>query len=211
MMKRFSVLFMAGLLALCASAQKRTTMLTMFKQNKPATITLNDGRIVKSPHSNVFLKNAALLYLQGTDIKEARMDIISSVDFGERKFINIDNRLAYFVDSVRGNSLYCIELIDMDSYKRNLKNNVNITHIDLSSDHIDAFTNDTNEDNDFLLPVFKHFYYLLDGKIIEAHDRDLWQALDKERYRLFKTAISAPDFSWSDPESLMNILRLISK
>ena len=91
-------------------------MLTMFKQNKPATITLNDGRTVKSPQSNVFLKNAALLYLQGTEIKEARMDIIARVDFDERKFVNINNKLAYFVDSVKGNSLYCVELIDMDAY-----------------------------------------------------------------------------------------------
>ena len=210
-MNRLICLLVALVMALGVSAQKRTTMLTMFKQNKPATITLKDGRSVKSQHSNVFLKNAALLYLQGTEIKEARMDIIARVDFDERKFININNKLAYFVDSIKGNILYCVELIDMDAYKRNLKNNVNITHIDFSSDHLDTFTNDINGEEDFLLPVFKHYYYLLDGKIIEAHDHDLWQVLDKERYRLFKTAISDPEFSWSDTKSLMNILRLISR
>ena len=210
-MNRLICLLVASVMALCATAQKRTTMLTMFKQNKPATITLNDGRTVKSPQSNVFLKNAALLYLQGTEIKEARMDIIARVDFDERKFVNINNKLAYFVDSVKGNSLYCVELIDMDAYQRNLKNNVNITNIDFSSEVMATSVNDTNAEEDFLLPVFKHFYFLLDGKIIEAHDRDLWQALDKERYRLFKTAISDPKFSWSDVDSLMNILRLISK
>ena len=42
------------------------------------------------------------------------MDIIASVDFDDRKFININDQLAYFVDSIKDNRLYCIELIDMD-------------------------------------------------------------------------------------------------
>jgi hypothetical protein len=209
-MRVFSSLF-AALMALNFFAQNKTYSVTMYPQNKTAMVTLNDGRTVKAANSNIFMKNAALIYLQGTEIKEARMDIIAKVDFDDRKFVNIENKLAYFVDSIGGNSLYCIELIDMDAYKRNLQNNVNFTHIDLSSERLESNVNNLNTEEDFQLPIFKHFYFVLNGKVIQAHDRELYRALDKEKYRKLKTAIILPDFSWTDEASLMKLLKMISQ
>ena len=209
-MRVFSFLI-AALMALNLFAQNKTYSVTMYPQNKTAMVTLNDGRTVKAANSNIFMKNAALIYLQGTEIKEARMDIIAKVDFDDRKFVNIENKLAYFVDSIGGNSLYCIELIDMDAYKRNLQNNVNFTHIDLSSERLESNVNNLNTEEDFQLPIFKHFYFVLNGKVIQAHDRELYRALDKEKYRKLKTAIILPDFSWTDEASLMKLLKMISQ
>ncbi len=209
-MRVFSFLI-AALMALNFFAQNKTYSVTMYPQNKTAMVTLNDGRTVKAANSNIFMKNAALIYLQGTEIKEARMDIIAKVDFDDRKFVNIENKLAYFVDSIGGNSLYCIELIDMDAYKRNLQNNVNFTHIDLSSERLESNVNNLNTEEDFQLPIFKHFYFVLNGKVIQAHDRELYRALDKEKYRKLKTAIILPDFSWTDEASLMKLLKMISQ
>ena len=87
-MRVFSFLI-AALMALNLFAQNKTYSVTMYPQNKTAMVTLNDGRTVKAANSNILMKNAALIYLQGTEIKEARMDIIAKVDFDDRKFVNI--------------------------------------------------------------------------------------------------------------------------
>ncbi len=208
---RFSGLLCSLLMTLGLSAQGKIDMPTMFRQNKTSVVTLKSGRKVKTPNSNVFLKNGALLYFEGTKAKEARMDIIESVDFDERKFINIDDRLAYFVDSVKGNSLYCVELIDMDAFERNLKNNVNITNIDFNSEMLQTSTNNLNTEDDIQYPIIHQYYYLLDGKIVKAHDRDLAYHLDKERKRHLRTMVEDPAFNWTDSESLMKLLKLITK
>ena len=204
-----TLLAMMMCMGLCA--QKKTLIATMYHKNQTATVTLKSGKTVKAPNANVFLKNASLLYFQGNEVKEARMDIIDRVDFEQRSFINIENQLAYFVDSINGNSLYCVEIIDMDAFERTLKNNVNYTFIDLASDRLDTYTNDLNTEEDFVFPVVKHFYFKINDKMVDASLRDLNRVLDKQRYRLARVAASAPDFSWADAKCVKTVLEAISK
>ena len=138
------------------------------------------------------------------------MNIVACVEFDDKKYINIENQLAYFVDSIKGNSLYCVELIDLKAWKQNLINNRNFTHIDLSSERLETYADNFVELEDKMFPVVKVYYFYLDGKFVLAHDRDLWVVLNKERHRLMKTAMSDPNFSWSDPASLMKLLKMIS-
>ena len=209
--QRYVLALFLMVLAGSVYAQKKTLLATMFHKNKMATVTLNDGRTLKVPDANVFLKNGALIYFQGNTVKEANMDIILGVEFDDKHFVNIENRLAYFVDSIKGNSLFCVEIIDMDAFERNLKNNVNYTFIDLQSDHLDTFTNDLNTEEDYVFPVNREFFFRLDGKYVQADARELYRVLNKERYRLLKTITGVPDFDWLEPECLMRLLGLISK
>ena len=208
--KRWTLASMLLLMTGVAYAQKLTVRSTMFLQNKPATVALTDGRTLKVSNANVFLKNAALLYFQGEQAKEARMDNVLGVQFDDRSFINIDNRLAYFVDSIKGNGLYCVETIDIDDYERNLKNNVNFTHIDLSHDHLDTATTGFENAEEVPYPVNRQFYYRLDGKFVLADPRELNHTLSKKRSRIMRTITNVPDFNWSDTECLMRLLGLIS-
>lgn len=209
--KRVFCILCGAMMAIGLIAQDKTTVPTLFKENKTSVVTLKSGRTVKTPNSNVFLKNGALLYFEGTKAKEARMDIIASVDFGDRKFININDQLAYYVDSVKENRLYCVELIDIDAFERNLKNNVNITNIDFNSELLQTSTNNLNTEDDNIYPIIHQYYFLLDGKIVKAHDRDLSYHLDKERKRHLRTMVEDPAFNWTEPESLMKLLRLITR
>lgn len=211
LIQRYVLAILLMVLASSVHAQKKTLLATMYHKNKTATVTLNDGRVVKAANSNVFLKNGALIYFQGNTVKEANMDIILGVEFDDKKFVNIENRLAYFVDSIKGNCLYCVEIIDMDAFERNLKNNVNYTFIDLQSDHLDTFTNDLNTEEDYVFPVNREFFFRLDGKYVQADARELYRVLNKERYRMLKTITNVPDFDWLEPECLMRLLGLISK
>ena len=209
MKRKLTTLFML-VLAISCIAQKRTLSATMFKEFKPSVITFSDGHKSSQPLTNVFLKNSSLLYLQGEYTMEANMDNIVAVDFeGGRSFVAINKQLAYLVDSVGANRLYCIELFDKEGYERNLKNNINITNLDLG-DQISTTTVDLNTEDDYKLPVFRHYYLFYDGQFVRVHERDLGRALTKEKRTMMKRIMALPDFSWQNETSLRQLLKAIT-
>lgn len=203
-------MLMAWMMSLGLTAQKKQDLPTRYATNRQATITLTDGRQVKYANSNIFMKNASFLYFKGQEAREARMDVIASVEFEDRVYVNIDNQLAFFVDSVGGNSLYCVELIDLESYRKSIVNNRTFTHVSLGSEFLETAADLNGEEGDIPYPIISKYYFLLDGKFVRAHDRDLRMALGKEQQRLMKTAISDPSFSWTDSAALLRLLRMIS-
>lgn len=208
--KRWILVLLLMALAGDMLAQKLTTLTTLFPQNKTAMVTLTDGRTIKAPNANIFLKNASLIYFQGSQAKEARMDLVLGVSFDDRSFVNINNRLAYLVDSIKGNSLYCVETIDMEAYEDYLKNNVNFTYIDLSHDHLDTATTGLDINDGVAFPVKRTFYYRLDGKFVQTDPRELNRELSKNRNRIMRAVSNAHDFNWMDKECLMNLLDKLS-
>lgn len=198
------------MLSIGGMAQKKTLSATLFREFKPSVITFADGHKLNQPLTNVFLKNASLLFLRGDYTMEANMENILSVEFPDRKFVTIDKQLACFVDSVGGNSLYCIELFDQETYERNLRNNINISNIELG-DQISTTTVDINTEDDYKLPVFRHYYMCLKGQFVKVHERNLGRVLSKEQRTMMKRVMAMPDFSWQREESLMQLLRAITE
>jgi len=210
--RRFSLaLTLLLLMSMVASAQKRTTMSTLYREFKPSVITLKDGRTLNQSLTNVFLKNSSLLYLKGEYTMEANMDNIVAVKFDDRSFININGQLAYLIDSVGQNRLFCVELFDQETYERNLHNNVNISSLSLGGDQMSTTTVDLNNEEDYKFPVFKHYYYLLDDKFVRVHERDISRSINKERRTMMKRIISLPDFSWQNEHSLLQLLKAITR
>ena len=206
--KLITVLLLTSVLTI--TAQQRTTMATRYPEFRPSTITLKDGRQLKQPLTNVFLKNSSLLYLNGEYTMEANMDNIVAVDFGDRSYVNLNGQLAFLVDSVGNNRLFCIELFDQDTYERNLRNNVNISSLTFGGDQLSTSTVDLNNEEDYKLPVFRHYYYLLNGTFIKVHERELTRKISKEQRTMMKRIISMPDFSWQREASLLQLLKAIS-
>ena len=204
----FIALAVAMIMALPVTAQKRTTQATLYRNFKPSVITLNDGRKLSQSFTNIFLKNSSLLYLKGEYTMEANMDNIVAVDFDDRSYIKIGEQLAYVVDTLGNNGLYCVELFDKESYERNLKNNVNISSLDLG-DQISMSTIDMNNEEDYKLPVFRHYYYLLNGEFVKVHERELGRKISKEQRTMMKRIIGMPDFSWQSEESLKTLLKAL--
>ena len=212
MTKRLSLCISLFLLfSLSLTAQKRTTMATLYREFKPSTITLKDGRTLKQSLTNVFLKNSSLLYLKGEYTMEANMENIVAVDFDDRSFVNLNGQLAFLIDSVGKNRLFCIELFDQETYERNLRNNVNISSVTFGGDQLSTSTVDLNNEDDYKLPVFRHYYYLLDGAFVKVHERELMRKIDKEQRTMMKRIIGLPDFSWQNESSLMQLLKAISE
>jgi len=213
MSKKIIIAVLMVAMSLGSFAQQRTTRLTLYRQFKPSTITLKTGQKIKQSLTNVFLKNSTLVYLKDEYTMEANMDNIAAVEFDDRTYVNINNQLAYLVDSVGGNCVYRIDIFDMDAYNAQLRNNVNINAIpSFSGDMISTSSVDLNTEEDYKFPVFPHFYLSYNGEIIKAHEREISRRLPKDEdiRRKYRTAISMDGFSWIENESVVSVLRAIT-
>ena len=211
-MKRLIVLLFIVFSYITLEAQPRTFSATMYRQFKPATVTLIDGRTLKMSLANVFLKNSHLLYMSSTgQVMEANMDNIREVKFEDRHYVRIDSMLAYVVDTIGNNKLYCVTRLDLESYQAQLRNNQQITNLDLSfnSSQLSTTTIDLTTEDDMKFPVIDWFFYYYNGKIIRVHEREIWRNLPKDKRRIYKTIISQPNFSWTKKESLVELLKAI--
>jgi hypothetical protein len=191
-------------------AQDETKNLTAFREFKPAVVHMANGTTVKTKFANIFLKNAALLFLRGENTMEANMEPIVSVDINDQRYVKIDDMLALEIDSVGENVLYCATTIDLVSYKTMLRNNVNISNISFG-DNVSYSTVDLTPEEGMPLPLIPHFYYYYNGEMVKVHEREISRRLSKEKKRAYKTIISLPDFSWVDAESLVTLLKAISE
>lgn len=188
--------------------QERTTKLTVYPEFKPSIIVLSDGRQITQQFTNIFLKNSSLLYMSGSVAKEANMANVSSVQFDDRFYVRIDSLLAYQVDSVGNDGLYCATIIDQEAYLQNLKNNQVMTNINFHNfDQVSTTSVDLSNEDDYLFPLINIYYYRLGGKFVRCHDRSLSNVLNKEKKRMLRTFVHMDDFSWSDEKSLLNLLR----
>ena len=204
---KLSSLFIITLISVqSAFGQDRTTKLTVYPEFKPSVIELADGRILKEKFTNIFLKNSSLLYMSGTVTKEAYMANIKSVKFDDRLYVKVDTLLAYEVDSVGNDALYCATVIDQEAYRQNLRNNQVMTNISLS-DQISTTSVDLSNEDDYLFPLINIYYYRLNGKFVRCHDRSLSNVLNKEKKRMLRTFVHMDDFSWSDQKSLIELLK----
>lgn len=188
--------------------QERTTKLTVYPEFKPSIITLSDGRQITQQFTNIFLKNSSLLYMSASVAKEANMANVSSVQFDDRFYVRIDSLLAYQVDSVGNDGLYCATIIDQEAYLQNLKNNQVMTNINFHNfDQVSTTSVDLSNEDDYQFPLINIYYYRLGGKFVRCHDRSLSNVLNKEKKRMLRTFVHMDDFSWSDEKSLIELLK----
>lgn len=205
-----TLLFLA---ALKVAAQEVTPQLTAFPEFRPATVYLADGKKMVIPMANIFLKNSSLLYISGEVTKEANTRNLLRVDFKDRSYIRIDSVLAYEVDTVGSNALYCAKVLDLKAYQQMLRNNSNITNLDINSltsmNMLQFSTIDLQDFKDIHFPVIPLYYYRLDGKFVLVHERHLKRALDKENRRRMESVMNLQGFSWTDEKFLLKILEVI--
>jgi hypothetical protein len=116
--------------------------------------------------------------------------------------------LAYQVDSIENNALYCARVIDIKAFRQALKNNKNITNLDLSFNTVLGYTTlDANEEDDF--PIVPIYYFKIGDQFVLAHERHLKRFLNKDKRQLMESVMSIKGFSWTDEKYLMKMLQLI--
>ena len=207
-MKKFVLFLLLFTSILSAKAQGTTTMVTVYRAFKPATIHLVDGRQLKVGLANIFLKNSGLLYISGHDTKEASLNNISKVEFQDRTYYRIDSVLAYQVDTVNHQPLYCAQRIDLVAWKGLIINNRQLDNISLG-DMLTYSATELADQHDIHFPLINLYYFQIDGTYVLAHERNLKRVLDKEKRRLMASIMSEPEFSWTSEKSLLKLLKYI--
>lgn len=207
-MKKLVLFLLLSIGVLTASAQGTTTMVTVYQAFKPATIHLVDGRQLKVSLANIFLKNSGLLYISGHDTKEASLQNISTVEFQDRTYYRIDSVLAYQVDTVNHQPLYCAQRIDLVAWKGMIINNRQLDNISLG-DMLTYSATELADQHDIHFPLINVYYFQINGKYVLAHERNLKRVLDKEKRRLMASIMSEPEFSWTSEKSLLKLLKYI--
>ena len=216
-MKRLALVITIVLLAtLKVAAQKQdiTSAITVYPTFQPATVTLTSGRKMEIPLANIFLKNGALLYMSGDDIKEANMQTILRAEFADRTYIRIDSMLCYQVDSIGNDALFCVRVLDVKAYKQSRANSANITNLDLTaltttSSSLSYNTIEATDISELQFPVEDVYYYRLDDKFVRVHERHLKRTLSKEKRQIMESVMNMPGFTWTNEKYLMMILEKI--
>jgi len=210
-MKRISLLFIImAAVVLTAAAQITTTKLTVYKDFQPSIIQLKDGRLIKQNLTNIFLKNSSLLYMQGTNAMEANMDNIISVKFDDKTYVKVDTILAYVVDSIGNDVLYCATVIDIDAYQNQLRNNNIVSNFSWGAGGtIQTSSMNLNTEEDYKFPLVDLYFYRINGQFVKCHERNLQYILNKEKKRIVRTFVTMDDFSWTEKESLMKLLKAL--
>lgn len=216
-MKRITLVITIVLLAtLKAAAQEQqiTSAITVYPNFRPATVILTDGRKLEVPLANIFLKNAALLYMSGDDIKEANMSNILRAEFEDRTYIRIDSMLCYQVDSIGDDALFSTKVIDINAYKQSRANSANITNLDLTaltstSSSLSYNTIEATDISELQFPIEQLYFYRLDDKFVRVHERHLKRALPKEKRLIMESVMNMPGFTWTNEKYLMMILEKI--
>lgn len=206
-MKHITLFIIMACALLTAQGQVRTPKLTVYPSYQPSLIQLTDGRTLRQPLTNIFLKNSALLYMNGVNAMEANMANIVSVKFDDRLYVKIDTLLAYQVDSVGHDALFCATVIDQEAYVQQLKNNQVFTNIAFGADQLGTTTMDISNEDDYKFPLINIYYFRMQGKYVRCHERNLGRVLNKDKKRIMKTMLMLPDFSWTDEKSLLKLLK----
>lgn len=212
---RLSMALVVAALLVCnpattAQAQDdNTSRVTAFNDFRPAQVSLTDGRTLKVPKANIFLKHSTLIYKSGNSVKEANMRTVKAVDFDDRHYVKIDTVLAFLVDTVEANAVYQQQVIDREAYEASFRNDRMITGIQFG-EQINLITLDPQRDSTAVYPVINTFYYKYNGKMVKVHDRELWRMLPKEKRRIMQSMMAEEGFSWTRRESVVRMLQALT-
>lgn len=197
--------FIAAQESAMSSVRGRTTLYPTFS---PATVYLADGRVVKERNANIFLKNSTLVFKSGNLIKKVRTSLISKVEFADATYYRVDTLLASVVDSVQGRALYKASIIDIEAYNALMTANSSVTDVVVAEYvSVGSVERTATEDKDY--PLIDYYFMDFQGKQVLMEDRKLYRMVPKEKRRLYKNTISAPDFSWTSPKSLCKLMEVV--
>lgn len=140
---------------------------------------------------------------------EANRATVKSVDFDDRHYERIDTLLFWRVDTVGDNALYRATYIDMASLRQQILNSRNMTDMQVNSLMLSSTALMANEE-DLELPYTDVYYFRYRGKWVKVHERYIDHALPRNKRQAYKVAVAMPGFSWSNPRSLISLLRAIS-
>lgn len=208
MMRRICLFLVLTAFCHLLSAQNVTNRVTTYQDFKSAIVLLANGNALKVGKANIFLKNSSLVYKSGAKVLQANMNNVSEVKFDDRHYVKIDSVMAYRVDTIGENGLYCATVIDMEAYNMQIANKRQITNLEISSQvSLTALVSPEDEQE---YPLNDYYYFEYNGKFVRAMELYVLRSVPKAKRRLFWAIVREPGFSWTNKDSLMRLLQTIS-
>ena len=180
---------------------------TVYEKYQPARITLYNGKVIMQKEANIFLKNGRLLFKKGMFDMVADMAPIQTVEFADRQYVKVDTILATVIDTLGGNRLLCTTTIDLAAFNNRAVNDRVITSLQLGGDQVGSTDIDLSAGNK-QYPLVNNYFFEIDGKIVELHERTIRRLLPKKKRDRFDFYLQMPEFDWFDKSSLHKILEL---
>ena len=208
MMRRACLFLMLTAFCHLLSAQNVSNRVTAYPDFKSAIVLLANGNPLKVGKANIFLKNSSLVYKSGAKVLQANMNNVSEVKFDDRTYVKIDSVMAYRVDTVGENGLYCATVVDMEAYNMQMANKRQITNLEISSQV--SMTALVSPDDEQEYPLNDYYYFKYNGKFVKAMELNVLRSVPKAKRRLFWAIVREPGFSWTSKDSLMRLLQTIS-
>ncbi len=187
-----------------------TNRTTVYETFQPARVTLTTGSVNFQREANVFLKNGKLLFKKGSTNMEADMRQIASVEFSDKFYVCVDEMLATVVDTVGDNRILCTTTIDLVAYENQKVNDRMVSNVTLGGNYVDAASAGVI-DSDYLYPLVNKYFFEVDGKIFEAHERVIKRLLPKDKRSRFDFLMKTADFTLADRKCLVQVLELFNK
>ena len=213
-MKRFTYILLLFLgLAQISTAQQsqerqRSTMPTAYAEFQDAKVMQSFGRFVKA-RANIFLKNASLLFIQDNQIMEANLKPVTSVLFGNDRYVKVnDTQLGLLVMQQGYNQLIRVTTIDMDKYAAEHGGGEDLPYLDMNEIggmffEIDSESQRREVDQGF--PLQHKYYFNIRGQIIPANESKFKKFVRDDMKKAFKEKMNDKFWSWSDEASLCQL------
>lgn len=213
-MKKYLIILALLPLALSSHAQQQVQHLRSntpyaFPEFREAKVLQTFGRSVQAK-VNIFLKNAALLFLDGDKVKQAYTDHIIGVEFDSVKYLKVDSMMGEVLSSRKYNHLVRVTTIDMERYKAETQGGDNLPFFEIGGVTTTGFFEIDGQvyaENGF--PLKSRYYFLIKGTVVPANETKFKPYVRPEMREAFKNLMGDRYWSWNDAESLKKLMEYL--
>lgn len=213
-MRKFLVLLALLSVAFRAEAQQQVEHLRsmtpcVFPEFREAKVLQTFGRSVTAK-VNIFLKNSALLFLDGDVVKQAYTKNIIGVDFDSVKYLKVDSVMGEVLASRKYNHLVRVTTIDMAKLKAETQGGDNLPFLEIGGTTTTSFFEiDGQMFAEKGFPLKEKYYFLVKGEVVPASESKFKGHVRPEMLTAFRNLMNDRFWSWNDAESLKRLMEYL--
>jgi len=201
-------------LAFQAIAQQQVEQLRsmtpfVYPEFRNAKVLQTFGRSVTAK-VNIFLKNAALLFMDGDTVKQAYTKNIIGVEFDSVKYLKVDSVMGEVLASRKYNHLVRVTTIDMERLKAETQGGDNLPFLEIGGN---LTTNFFEIDGQMFAekgyPLKDKYYFLVKGVVVPANESKFKSHVRPEMRAAFKNLMNERFWSWNDAASLKQLMEYL--
>ncbi len=189
---------------------KRSESPFAFAEFRDAKVLQPFGRFVRAK-ANILLRHSTLCYKEGDKVKQAYVKNILGVEFDSVKYVKVDSAMARVIATKNYNQLVCVTTIDMRRYEAETYGGDRLPYFFLE-EMGSVIEIDSDKHGDAKgFPLKDKYYFIIKGRPYAANERVIKKQIRPDMKLAFKNLMADRFWSWSDPESLKQLLEYLPK